>query len=445
MSMFRRNDGEGAVDAAEKEGQRHFKRGDLTRAIGQYEEGCRLGRQMVADDPANTRIALQLTAMLCKLGQWQLAAGRPTEALGSLNEAETRGTRLGEQATQLVADVVIGRATVRAQLGVPLSAIEDVQRAVMASMRWALRDRDSRALDAARVVGLAATVLHHIGADPDLAYGAADMALATYQERLPRVRGQWSIPPEHIVGVGSAARIAAITHAAAGRGDLAEPVRVIATQLTDGGWPEFDAEVAKVRARPTLAQVLLMTGRDDLAALMTVPIPTAGIVPYVPEMRGPPGLRATFAPELAGFLPTFGTELSKVQAGDLPRPARMLLGLEAHAMFAAASRAEVSGLRYGFGDLGPHWARAVLACADIMNVYGVRAGVRDAIGWLVGICGQLEPFVIIDPAARDLVVECLSWSRDIHAGYGDADAVTSLDSVLAMLDSLPQVGGETVG
>jgi hypothetical protein len=443
--MFRRNDRERVVDAAEKEGQRHFKRGDLTGAIGQYEEGCRLGRQMVADDPANTRIASRLAAMLCMLGQWQLAAGRPAEALGSLNEAETRGKRLGEQATQLIADVVIQRATARAELGAPLSAIEDVQRAVMASMRWALRDRDSRALDAARVAGIAATVLLHIGADPDLAHGAADMAIATYQERLPRVRGQWSIPPEHTAAVGSAARVAAVTHAAAGRGDLAEPVRVIATQLTDGGWPEFDAEVVKVRARPTLAQALLMTDRDDLATLMTVPIPTVGVLPYVPEMRGAPGLRATFAPELAEFLPTFGSELSKVQAGDLPRPARMLLGLEAHAMFAAASRAEVMGLRYRFGDLGPHWARAVLACAGLMNVSGERADVRDAIGWLTGICGQLGPFAIIDSAARDLVVECLSWSRDIHAEDGDADAVASLDSVLAMLDSLPPVGGETTG
>ncbi len=237
MPMFRRNVRERVVDAAEKEGQRHFKRGDLTGAIGQYEEGCRLARQLVADDPANTRIASRLAAMLCACS----ASGN------------------------------------------------------------------------------------------------------------------------------------------------------------------------------------------------------------VPEMRGAPGLRATFAPELAEFLPTFGSELSKVQAGDLPRPARMLLGLEAHAMFAAASRAEVTGLRYRFGDLGPHWARAVLACAGLMNVSAERAGVRDAIGWLTGICRQLEPFTIIDPAARDLVVECLSWSRDIHAEDGDADAVASLDSVLAMLDSVPRVGGETAG
>jgi hypothetical protein len=428
--------------------KRHFKRGDLTGAIGQFEVGCRLCRQMVADDPANTGIASRLVAMLLRLGQWQLRAGRPTEALDLLNEAEMRGMRLGEEDTELINDVVIHRGFARAALGADLSAIDDVQRAVMTSMRWALRDRrsNSRALGAARVVGLAAAVLMDIGADPDLAYGAADMAIATYEERLPRERGQWSIPPEDIASVVSAARVAATTHAAAGRGDLVEPVRAIATELMGGGWPDFDAEVAKVRARPTLAQALLTAGRDDLATLLTVPIPTVGVLPYVPEMRGPPGLRAAFAPELAGFLPTFASELSLVQAGHLPPSTRMLLGLEAHAMFAAASKAEEAmGMRYRFGDFGPYWARAVLACARLMKVSGQRDGARDAIGWLVSICAQLQGFMYIDPGTRDLVMGCLSWSRDTHAEYGDADGVAGLDSVLAMLGSIPPVGGETAG
>ncbi len=49
-------------------------------------------------------------------------------------------------------------------------------------------------------------------------------------------------------------------------------------------------------------------------------------------------------------------------------------------------------MRYQFGDSGPHWARAVLTIAHLMNGLGARPGVLDAIGWLAGICQQLQPF-----------------------------------------------------
>src|SRR5260370_39731912 len=182
---------------------------------------------MLAADPADAQSVQQLEAMLYMLGQWQLEAGLRTEAVSSLDEAEGLYERLGDQATQLVADVVIRRASVRAELGAPLSAIEDVQQAVVASMKWGQQDPASRDLDVARVIGIAAFVQLRIGADPDLACAAADWALMTYQERLA-AGGQWRIPPAHAFAGRSAARLAAVTHTVAGRSDLAGPTRLIA-------------------------------------------------------------------------------------------------------------------------------------------------------------------------------------------------------------------------
>jgi hypothetical protein len=426
MPRFRRNAAVSAVIRAKEEGDRCHQSRDAAGAIAQYERGCRLVREILAADPADAQSVQQLAAMLYLLGQWQRDAGLRAEAVSSLDEAEELYKRLGGQATPLVADVVIRRANVRAELGAPLSAIEDVQQAVVASTKWGQQD-PSRELDVARVIGIAASVQLSIGADPDLACAAADWALMTYQERLA-AGGKWSIPPAHAFAVRSAARVAAITHTAAGRSDLAGPTRSVATELSGGSWPDFEAKVAVVRdEQPTLAHVLRTAGREDLASRITAPITSSvGGLPLVPEMRGNTRRLLATAGELAG-----------VQAGDLPGRARMLLGLEAHAMFAAASRQQVPEMRYQFGDSGPHWARAVLTTARLMNGLGERPGVRDAIGWLVGICQQLQPFALIDPATRSLVKDCLRWSRDIHAEEGSADAVSALTAALKMLDALP--------
>jgi hypothetical protein len=100
-------------------------------------------------------------------------------------------------------------------------------------------------------------------------------------------------------------------------------------------------------------------------------------------------------------------------------------------------------MRYQFGDFGPHWARAVLIMGRLMSEHGDRAAVRDAIGWLAGICQQLQPFAILDSATRDLVVECLTWSRDFHAEDGSPDAAASLTSALQAMESFPTVGGSS--
>lgn len=173
MSSFRRNASVRAVIRAQQEGDRRYQSRDVAGAIAQYGLGCRLVREMLAAHPPDAKSVQQLAAMLYTLGQWQRDVGLRAEAVSSLDEAEELYRRLGGEATQFVADVVIRRANVRAELGAPLSAIEDVQQAVVASMKWGRQD-PSRELDVARVIGIAASVHLSIGADPDLACAAAD-------------------------------------------------------------------------------------------------------------------------------------------------------------------------------------------------------------------------------------------------------------------------------
>jgi hypothetical protein len=336
---------------------------------------------MLAADPSDERSVQQLAAMLYTLGQWQLGVGRHTGAVSSLDEAEELYKRLGGKAAQLVTDVVIRRANVRAELGASLSAIEDAQQAVTASMAWGQQAPDARELDVARVLGIAASVQFRVRVDLDLACAAADWSVATYQERLAP-GGVWSITPEHAYPLKSAAHVAAFAHTVAGRDEIAGPVRQLATKLTGGSWTAFDATVPREREeRPTLARVLGSAGRDDLAVRITAaPGAMIGGLPLVPEMRAADQLLPVTAMELAG-----------VQGGDLPARARMLLGLEAHAMFAAASRRQVPGMRYQFAEFGPPWARAVLAIARLMKEQGSRPAQAPAGLFSIQVWAALSP------------------------------------------------------
>jgi hypothetical protein len=82
-------------------------------------------------------------------------------------------------AVNLVADVVVRRAHVHATSGKLLTAISDVQQAVMDVLSWASRDQGSsaRVLGAARVLALASHVELLGETDPDI---AADWALQAY-------------------------------------------------------------------------------------------------------------------------------------------------------------------------------------------------------------------------------------------------------------------------
>jgi tetratricopeptide (TPR) repeat protein len=418
------------VVRAEEEGRARYGRGDLAGAIERYELACGLVREILEATPSDPPSITQLAAMLYTLGQWQLEAVEHGDAIESLDEAEELYGKLGHQAAGRIADVVIRRAIVNMELGMPLSAIADAQQAVTASLDWGEQDPAARELDVARVLALAGHVELRIGADPDLAVGAADWALESYQ-RLLLSGGKFSLPAGHTFAFKMAVQVSAIAHTVAGRTALAGPMRELAIAANGGTWPEFDDLVQRVRDRqPTLAQVLTAAGEADLAEKITgTSTGDDDYGPMVPALRCEPELTPAVAFKLADIL----------QGSGVPEQARALLGLESHALFAAASRLQVPRMRYQFGGFGQNWAAAVLNVGKLNAGRGKTTVAYDAVKWLAGIVGQLEPYAMTDSGTRGVAAECARWRRDVYAvADSSSEEVRTLTSLVESLEGQPE-------
>lgn len=416
MPKFRRSSRIRDIARAEEEGRARYARGDLAGAIERYQAGCGLVREELSDE-ASVR---QLGAMLYTLGQWQIEALEYGDATTSLDEAEKAYGGLGDQAAGLVADVLIRRAIANMQVEMALSAIADAQQAVIKALDWGEQDPEARELDVARVIGLAGHVLLRIGADPDLAVSAADWAMESYV-RLSVKDGGFSLPDEHGFAFKMAAEVSAIVHRAARDDELATPMLTLAVAAHGGSWPEFNAEVERVReALPTIGQVLTAANEPDLAKRLTA---TADFVPMVPEMR--------CEPELA---PVVAAKLTEIRRAGVPPPARILLSLESHALFAAAARLRVPRMRYQFADFGVIWAAELLDLGRLMAEQGNTTAAYDAIRWLGGLIDQLRPYTGIDPTARLVVVESARWMLGFHTASGSSGELARV--LTALLDSL---------
>jgi tetratricopeptide (TPR) repeat protein len=391
-----------------EQGMQFHDHRDLPAALERYQQACQLVREMIEDDPSDADNPQQLGSMLYTLGQWQLEAADYGAALRALTEAESSYQKLGAEAGQLIADVVLRRARAHAAFDRPLSAVADAQQAVMTSLGRIDSDVDgSRGLDAARVVALASEVQLSMGGDPDLAVGAADWALRTYLTGYS-VGDAFRVPVGHGLAVKTAARVAAIVHTAAGRTALADAATSMLTAISgEDVPPDLRQIVEQVRARATLAQVLGEAGRHDLADQLTAPATEARIL--VPAMRCP-----------LEIAPAAADALSKLQR-EVPAEVDLRLGIEAHALFAAASRSQVHAMRYQFADFGPSWAVAVLNAGQRLAGQGETAAVLDAAMWLTSITGQLLPFTIIDPDVRTIAADCLRWAHDVNIAVRDAN------------------------
>jgi hypothetical protein len=389
------------VVAREEEGRRRYDQGDRVGAIGQYSAGCVIVREMLAADGADAADAQQLGAMLYTLGQWQLEAEDLPGAIASLTEAEEVYGRLGEEAAGLVADVVIRRAVVHRVGGEPLSAMADAQQAVITAFNWGRQAGDDRAIPVARVLGLAAEVQLFIGGDPEVAVADADWSVQAYQEMF-LVDGQFAVPREHVLAFRNAVRTAAVVHMAFGRTHLVQPVLANARAVDSEPWPEFDNAVAHVRDfQPTLDAALHAAGHPDLAGRLAAfrQIERDGVI-LAPATR----CRMPDTPVVARELVDAQTNPAIGVSEEL------LLGLEAHALFAEASRREVQLLRHQFGEFGRMWAIAVMNFGERMRDFGLGSAAQDAAGWLRGIVIQLQPHAAGgDARAREVVTAARDW------------------------------------
>lgn len=421
-----------AVVRLATDGERRYGSGDLPGAIDCHRRACGLVREAIETGSQSRANHQQLGSMLYTLGQWELEAGEHAAALATLTEAESSYQRLGSlggpaaggvDPAQLVADVVIRRARVNADARRPLSAISDAQQAVLSCLaRIDGGPGDPRLVDAARVMSFAAQVQFAVGGDPDLVVGAADWALQVYVAAF-RTGDQLAVPAVHALPVRVAAQTAYAVHAAAGRGELAQAARAFATL---GGGPPVDLDRAAAVAalQPTLADMLRQTGQSDLVEALTAAATDVRL--FVPASR--------CSPQVA---PAYAVSLARIQSsGSVDGAGEVLLGLEAHALFAAASQARALSMRYQFGDFGPHWVGALLNYGQRHAEHDVWPAALDAVGWLNGVVGQLFPFAMIDVGARRAALGAIRWQQAIYLAVGDTAVAADLDQAIATLERL---------
>jgi hypothetical protein len=423
-------------------GQRQYGTGDLAGAIEQHRQACALVRDALEGDPRDRTNLQQLGSMLYTLGEWEFLADEHSAALETLTEAESTYRRLdplggppvGDIATaRLVADVVIRRARVNAAAGHPLSAISDAQEAILSCLAGDGGPGDPGRVDTARVMAYAAHVQLVSRGDPDLAVGAADWALREFTAAF-RSGTQLRVPEAHVAPLHSAGVVAYVVHSAFGRDELARAAAGL-TGLHAAG-PQAPGVLDQLRQMaqataagyPTLAQVLEAADRPDLRDLLTAPATDVAL--YVPATR--------CHPQVA---PAHAVTLARLQASAAPdTTGANLLGLEAHALFAAASQARVPSIRYEFGQFGPQWVAALLNFGQRHAEQDEWPAALDAARWLTGVVSQLLPFAAVDPLARRTALDAVRWQQAVYHAVGDTTAADGLAQGIATLERLGRPG-----
>ncbi|MEU4157379.1 hypothetical protein [Actinoplanes sp. NPDC026670] len=371
---------------------------------------------------SSTAAARELGSILYALGELERGAGQFTEAAATLDEAETTYRGLGDsvEVAQLVADVVIRRARVHAQAGRPLSAVADVQQAVLGCLDLATGPLRSPArLAVARIVAHAAHVQLMIGGDPDLIAGAADFALREIIGGLAPGDGL-QLSPVDAGTLGLAGQVAAIVHTAAGRRQLAEAAQWLAGMVSGGPVAPSADEVAQVRdGLPTLASVLTESGNDRYLSVLTAPPTEVRLL--VPAMRVSTGVAAAY-----------GAVLGKLQL-ETSGSAERLVGLESHALFVWASQQGEFNMRHQFATFGLEWLTAVINFGQRYAEQELWPAALDASGWLTGIVAQLAPFATFDDGVRRNVVAVMEWQEMIFNSTGDTAAAARVAEARATL------------
>lgn len=374
---------------------------DLRRTAARLREASRTS-------PAQTR---ELGSVLYALGEIERGAGRFSAAVATLEEAEAAYSSLGRDAetAQLVADVVIRRARVHAHAGRPLSAIADVQQAVLGCLDLATGPLRSPArLAVARVLAHAAHVQLAIGGDPDLVAGAADFAIREIVGGLAP-GDSLQVSPVDAGTIMLAGTTAALVHTAAGRPQLAQAAQWLTAMMSDDPAAPAAADVERLRiGQPTLAAVLTETGNDNYLDVLTAPPTDVRLL--VPAMRVSTGVAAGY-----------GAMLGRMQL-ETSGPPERLVGLEAHALFAWASQQGDLNMRYQFKTFGSEWLSAVVNFGQRHAEQEIWPAAVDAAAWLTGIVGQLAPFTLIDTDVRRDVLAIMDWQEHIYTATGDAGA-----------------------
>ncbi|MFF7388562.1 hypothetical protein ACFZAE_08935 [Streptomyces scabiei] len=365
----------------------------------------------------------------------------------------------------LLADVHARKAHVLSVLGHGASALVESDEAVMTYLGLGAEATDSpHHLDLARVLSLNAGVLYSFG-DRDLAVCSADWAVRYYLAKAESINGgPLAEALMHGQYLRDAADVAARIHTEQGRPSIAlgagathvHSARALArsdspnhrshlaSALTRHGLdlrvagrtaegnelireargidPAAEADATRAwqsltgrspehgGRRPigsysaAVAAATRVLGEDAVPSVLRDLAfdPSAGATTVTPSLRCEPQT----APVLATLFAETALGLLRAPGSD-SADAAGVLGIQAHCLFAAASRVQATLMRSRFHEFGGTWARLLLALiAACEAAPGDAALAEDLTGWLGGVALRLQPFTLIDGTTRRLVEEC---------------------------------------
>ncbi|HEV7897024.1 MAG TPA: tetratricopeptide repeat protein [Planosporangium sp.] len=143
-----------------------------------------------------------------------------------------------------------------------------------------------------------------------------------------------------------------------------------------------------------------------------------------PSMRCSPPVSPGYAAMLAGV----ATQLLPIAPAEGVR-----IGLEAHYLFAVASREQTMPMRHAYREFGFHWALVLLVCSR-HYVDDDLPMALDLAGWADVAAMGLVPFLAGSPGLAALVRECLNHHADLYARNGETEAGADVLRVVRSLD-----------
>src|SRR5256714_422669 len=156
----------------------------------------------------------------------------------------------------------------------------------------------------------------------------------------------------------------------------------------------------------TLAEALATAGAASVAGRVA----RAGLdcAIAVPSQRS----AGTLAAEVAYELATAALAVLPARPADGAR-----IGLEAHWLFAAASRLRLPAMRHEYHRYGRAWAELLLALSAAYGAPGSTtdtAMAADLAAWAAGTAEQLAPHALLDPTLADLATRCVRRHEELR-------------------------------
>jgi len=420
---------------------------DMARAAGDHRRAAHLDRialglltALVADDPDEPAHRQALGSRAYAAGESLMGSGDLAEAVDVLGRAYDAYEALlalpdpgfdRDRIARWIADVQLRRARALLRLDRLASTVAESQAAALAHLqRWDGRDDHPEALDTARVLAWHSYLTSRAG-DPDLAVAAADTALRVYLGRAADVNGSDEAKALHLPTFVLAARVAAVIHHAHGRDDLATAAAEMGALPVPGLVPWIDLPTPDgIRASLTLAEALdRVDGDSATGAREALTAPAVDCRLLTSADRSAPSLAPVWASRLTDLVGAEGVR-------DDPAAARRL-ALEAHALFAHASAAQVTAMRHE-GRWTRDWVHLTSRASAAAYAEARVELAVDWARWLSGAVDALGPHVIVDATIRAAALRAVAWYGRLMGLVGNEAEARAAAAGLQHLASLDQ-------